>query len=204
MPARLAAAPPVCAAAVLLLAGCNQLAGHAANARGKALFARGNTAAAAAEFRRAALEDPADPDYRHNLAAATARLSSERGQGPGPSERLYRQTLALNPDHQPTVHKLAELLLNAGRPAEARALTGRWAAARPGDPRPHVEHAFVLARTGDPAGAERSLKQALAAKPDDAVALANLADLLRRTGRTAEAGRAAAAAKRSDWNVRGL
>ena len=199
MSARLAAAPPVCAAAVLLLAGCNQLAGHAANARGKALFARGNTAAAAAEFRRAALEDPADPDYRHNLAAATEKL-----QGPGPSERLYRQTLALNPDHQPTVHKLAELLLNAGRPAEARALTGRWAASRPGDPRPHVEHAFVLARTGDPAGAERSLKQALTAKPDDAIALANLADLLRRTGRTAEAARAAAAAKRSDWNVRGL
>ena len=72
--------------------------------------------------------------------------------------------------------------MNAGRPAEARALTGRWAASRPGDPRPHVEHAFVLARTGDPAGAERSLKQALAAKPDDAVALANLADLLPADG----------------------
>ncbi|MEM9701484.1 MAG: tetratricopeptide repeat protein, partial [Planctomycetota bacterium] len=100
------------------LPGCNQLAGHMANRRGKALYQRGEIAAAADEFRRATLDDPADPDYRHNLAAATDKLT-----GAGRSEMLYRQALTLNPDHQPTVHKLAELYLNTGRPDAARELT---------------------------------------------------------------------------------
>ena len=196
MCARAIPAALLCAACAAGLTGCHQLAGHAANARGKRLYARGQTAAAAAEFRRATLDDPADPDYRHNLAAATEKLAD-----PGRAESLYRQTLALNPDHQPTVHKLAELYLNTGRPRAARDLTARWAAARPGDPRPHVEAAYVLARTGDPAAAERSLRAALAADPDHAIALANLADLQARAGRTGEARQTAAAARAKDWNV---
>ena len=187
----------VAAAACAGLTGCHQFAGHAANAEGKALYARGRTAEAADAFRRAALEDPAKADYRHNLAAATAKL-----RGPASAERLYRQTLSLNPDHQPTVHKLAELYLNTGRPRAARDLTARWAAARPWDPRPHVEVAFVRARTGDVPGAERSLRRALAAEPGDAVALANLAALQAHTGRAGVARQTAAAARESDWNVR--
>ena len=199
--ARSAAAVLFCAAGALCmgLTGCHQLAAHEANARGKALYAQGRTAAAAAEFRRAALDDPAKADYRHNLAAATERLN-----GPASAERLYRQTLALNPDHQPTVHKLAELYLKTGRAQAARALTGRWAAARPRDPRPHVEVAFVQANTGDAAGAERSLRQALVAEPNDAVALANLADVQARTGRSHAARQTAAAALKNDWNTPGV
>lgn len=193
-----AAAALLCAAVAATLTGCNQLAGHVANARGKALYARGQTAAAAAEFRRAALDDPADADYRHNFAAATEKLS---GPAPAQAEELYRQTLALNPDHQPTVHKLADLYLRTGRPEEAKRLTTTWAAARPGDPRPHVEAAYVLARTGDPAAAERELHAALSAQPGHAVALANLADLQARTGRPQQAARTAAAAKANDWTV---
>ncbi|QDT14867.1 tetratricopeptide repeat protein [Alienimonas californiensis] len=185
------------AALAAALSGCHQLAGHAANMRGKQLYAQGQTAAAAEEFRRAALDDPAEADYRHNLAAATQTL-----RGPGPAEALYKQTLALDPDHQPTVHKLAELYLNTGRPQAARALTAQWAAARPGDPRPHVEVAYVLRRTGDPLGAERELRTALAADPNHAIALANLAELQARTGRTREAAQTAAAAKQKDWTVK--
>ncbi len=196
MSARAIAAVLFCAWGAAGLTGCHQLAGHAANARGKALYARGQTAAAAEEFRRAALDDPADADYRHNLAAATNKLA-----GPGRAEALYRQALALNPDHQPTVHQLAELYLNSGRPQAARDLTARWAAARPGDPRPHLESAYVLNRTGDPAGAERELHAALAAEPGHAIALAQLAVLQARTGRGRQARQTAAAARESDWTV---
>ncbi|NNJ27261.1 tetratricopeptide repeat protein [Alienimonas chondri] len=194
---RSTAAVLFCAALAATLSGCNQLAGHTANARGKALYERGQIAAAADEFRRATLDDPADADYRHNLAAATERLANPRQ-----AEALYRQTLALHPDHQPTVHKLAELYLNTGRPQLARDLTARWAAARPGDARPQIELAFVQSRTGDLAGAERSLRQALVVEPKHAIALANLADLQARTGRAAQAKHTAAAARESDWTVK--
>ena len=201
MPRRSPAAAFACAALAAAggLTGCHQFAGHAANQRGKQLYAAGNAAAAREEFRRAAIEDPADPDYRHNFAAAAARTLPP-GSAPGAVESLYRQALALNPDHQPTVHKLAELYLDAGRPAEAEALVNRWAATRPEDPRPHVEQAAVRLRLGDAAGAEQSLRHALAVAPEDPAALANLGRLLESTGRPAAARAAYADALRADWN----
>ena len=205
MPARVRpAAPPLCAAccAALLcagLTGCHRLAAHASNERGKRLYAAGQVAAAREEFRRAAVEDPADPDYRHNFAAAAAR-SLPPGSDPAAVEDLYRQALSLNPDHQPTVHKLAGLLAETGRGAEAEAFVADWARRRPGDPRPLVELAAVRTRLGNPAAAEHALRAALAADPDDPAALANLGQLLERTGRPAEARRAYAAALRADWN----
>ena len=201
MPRRYPAAAFACAALAAAggLTGCHQFAGHAANQRGKQLYAAGEVAAAREEFRRAAIEDPADPDYRHNFAAAAARTLPP-GSDPGAVESLYRQALALNPDHQPTVHKLAELYLDAGRPAEAEALVNRWAATRPEDPRPHVEQAAVRLRLGDATGAEQSLRHALAVAPEDPAALANLGRLLESTGRPAAARAAYADALRADWN----
>ena len=195
-PAALLFCAACCAAA---LTGCHRFAGHAANERGKRLYAAGRLDAAREEFRRAAVDDPADPDYRHNFAAAAARTLPP-GSDPAAVESLYRQALELNPDHQPTVHKLAELYLDAGRPAEAEALVARWAASRPEDPRPHVELAAVRGRLGDPAAAERSLRHALAVAPDDPLVLANLGRLMEATGRPAEARRVYAAALEADWN----
>ena len=201
MPARARpAALLVCAACCAAsLTGCHRLAAHAANERGKRLYAVGRVAAAREEFRRAAVEDPADPDYRHNFAAAAAKTLPP-GADPAAVENLYRQALSLNPDHQPTVHKLAELYLTTGRPDAARSLVAGWAARRPRDPRPLVERAAVQSRLGDIAGAERSLRRALAVAPGDAVALAKLGETLERTGRRAEARAAYAAALKADWN----
>ena len=200
MPARVpAAALLLCAAVCACGAGCHRFAGHAANERGKRLYAAGRVGEAREEFRRAALDDPADPDYRHNFAAAAAR-SLPPGSYPAAVESLYRQALSLNPDHQPAVHKLAGLLADTGRGAEAEALVVAWAARRPEDPRPLVELAAVRNRIGNPAGAEAALRRAVAVAPDDGNALANLGQLLERAGRRAEAKRTYAAALEADWN----
>ena len=197
MPARLAAAVLFAVGAVGLT-GCHRLAGHAANERGKQQYARGNFAAAREEFRRAALDDPAEPDFRHNLAAAAAKAPVPGGTAA--VEKLYRDALALDPDHQPTVHKLAELYLATGRPHAAAQLAEQWAAARPGDVRPHLELAAVRRRVGDAAGAERSLMAALAVAPNDAAALAKLGELYEETGRPNAARDLYAEALDEDWN----
>ena len=201
MPARLAAAVLLFAGCAALT-GCHRLAGHAANERGKRLYAAGNFPAAREEFRRAALDDPAEPDFRHNLAAAVEKAPLPGGVAA--VERFYRDALALDPDHQPTVHKLAELYLDTGRPQLARDLTANWATARPEDPRPHVELAAVARRTGDAAAAERSLMRALEVAPGDATALAKLGELYEQTGRPNAARTLYAEALEENWNQPGV
>ena len=201
MPARVPPPPAVWCAAVLCacLCGCHRLAAHSSNERGKRLYAAGHVAEAREEFRRAAVEDPADPDYRHNFAAAAAKTLPP-GTPPAAVEGLYRQALSLNPDHQPTVHKLAALLAETGRGAEAERLVADWAAARPEDPRPLLELAAVRTRLGNPAGAGAALHRALAVDPGNARALAKLGEWHQTAGRTAQARGAYAAALKEDWN----
>lgn len=191
--ALLASMSLACAAACGL-SGCNAVNAYTMNESGRQFYRRGNLAMAHAEFQRAVIDDPHNPDYVHNLAAARERL----GDLPG-AESLYRHALQVDPGHQPSYHRLADLMIRRNRHAEAVDLLEQWVATQPYSPAAHIEMAWLQRRSGDAAGAESSLQHALQLEPRHPVALAQLGDLYQATGR---AERAIALYERSlqiDW-----
>lgn len=166
----------------LVCCGCNALNGRLMNDAGTAYYKSGNYAMALQEFQRAVADDPASPNYRHNVASALhkqGRLAE--------AEQVYRQTLRIDPTHQPTFHSLAMLLKEQGRQADAQGLLSSWAATQPYNAEAHIEMAWLRRDSGDVAGAEESLAQALRVHPNHPVALAQLGQVYEQTGRADQA-----------------
>lgn len=182
-------------AALAPLAGCGTLSGYQANQTGKSYYKSGNYTAAAYEFRRATIDDPTNPDFVHNLAAARKKQGRV-----GEAEQVYRHALQIDPGHQPSYHGLARLLNEQGRQAEAVAMLQAWTDAQPYRAASHVELASMQRELGDVNGAESSLRNALRVRPNDPVALAHLGEIYHETG---QSERAVAMYRRSlhaKWN----
>lgn len=162
--------------------GCNLVSGHMNNQTGSISYRMGDYGLARRAFHRAAIDDPNNADYLHNLATAMKKSGDAAG-----AERVYRQALNVHPAHQPSYHGLALLLREQGRVAEAHHLLQTWAETQPYFSGPHIEMAWLQRETGDPAGAEESLRQALRIHPNHPVALAYLGQIYQDTGRYDEA-----------------
>lgn len=160
-----------------LFAGCNTTSGYIMNESGMAYFKRGNYAMARQEFQRAVIDNPYEPDYWHNLAAAMKKQGDLAG-----AEQAFRRAIAVDPGHQPSYHELVVLLREQGRDAEAIALLDTWRGSQPYRPEPYIELAFLQRETGDLTGAEQSLRQALRIAPSNAVVHAQLGQIYQDRG----------------------
>lgn len=179
-----------CAGLLLVSTGCRATNGWAFNNSGKGYYAKGNYAMARDEFRRAAIDDPCNADYRHNLALAMKRTGDVAG-----AERVLRANLEqANAMHQPTYHSLSQLLVEQNRQPEAQQLLAGWAQTQPYVPEAHVELAWIQRESGNIPGAEQSLRQALQMNPQHPTATAHLGQLYQDSG---QPDRAAAMYQRS-------
>ena len=138
---------PLAAALCLLLisslTGCHWMSAQTSNQVGQAYYAFGNYTSAADEFRRAAIDDPQNADYYHNLAAARKKQGRIAA-----AERSYRQAIHVNPGHQPSWHGLATLLKEQNRNAEAIAMLQIWVGSEPYRTAPYVELAWIQRESG--------------------------------------------------------
>ena len=175
--------------------GCNFMSGRMTNQRGTMLYRRGNYTAAADEFRRAAIDDPSNPDYAYNLATAKRKMGDATS-----AEQSYRTALLNDPSHQPSYHGLAMLLKDQGRTNDAVSLMQSWTATQPYDAKSHIEMAWLQREIGDFAGAEQSLQQALKIKPNNATALANLGQVYQDMGQTQLASAMYQRSLHNNWN----
>lgn len=180
----------VCGSVVFSAAGCQATSGWAFNNSGKAYYQRGNYAMARDEFRRAAMDDPANPHYRHNLALAMKKTGDVHG-----AERVLRDNLTrVSAMHQPTYHSLAQILVEQNRHGEAQQLLAGWADTQPYVPEAQIELAWIQRETGNLPAAEQSLRRALQSNPQHSTALAHLGQLYQDAG---QPDRAAAMYQRS-------
>lgn len=169
-------------ALLLLGSGCNHMTSYVNNRAGKLRYNWGNYALAKDEFQRAIANNPRNPDYYHNLAAACCR-SGDYATG----EQYYYQALSLDPTHQPSYHNLALLMQQNGRDEEAGRLLQGWADTQPDSESANIELGWYRKNHGDFAGAEQALTQALQVNPKNHIAAAKLGELYDEQGRPAEA-----------------
>src|SRR5690606_28723862 len=164
------------------LSGCNQSSGFVMNESGKTMYAQGQYTAARREFERALMDNPQNPDYAFNVAAAMRKQGDLIG-----AERMYRHALNLDPRHQPAHHGLADMLVEQGRVAEADTHLREWADTQPYLAEAHLENAWFRRQQGDMTAAEQYLQRALQVDPKHPVAMAQLGDLYEINGRPDEA-----------------
>ena len=164
------------------LTGCHWISGQSANRVGQVYYNFGNYTAAADEFRRAAIDDPSNADYFHNLAAARKKQGRTAA-----AERSYRQALHINPGHQPSYHGLASVLKQQNRTPEAIALMQSWIGSEPYRTAPYVELAWLQRDSGDLAGATKTLQRAMRVQPNNPTVLAHLGQIYQDTGQRATA-----------------
>jgi len=131
------------------------------------------------------LERPGNAPRREALAALAAGRPEEA------VERL-RQALALDPEHPRIPLELAEALLRAGRPAEARDVLEGLPAGRPADPSAEEEtrrllEQVALAEAAQIAGDPEALRARLQREPEDLEARYALGAHLFLEGRHREA-----------------
>lgn len=180
----------LCAGLLSFAAGCQQTAGWACNTSGKMYYQRGQYAMARYKFQEAAMYDPNNPDYRHNLAMSLNKTGDPLG-----AERVLRENLTqVSAMHQPSYHSLAQMLVEQQRGAEAEQLLAGWSQTQPYVPESNVELAWIQRQNGNPAAAEQSLRNALRADPRHPTALAHLGQLYEDSG---QPDRAAAMYQRS-------
>jgi protein O-GlcNAc transferase len=134
----------------------------------------------------------------HGMATpgpATARISAlfgaaiarhQAGQL-GEAEQLYRQILALDPDHADANHYLGVLASHFGRDDVAAALIAKAAARKGGDPAIHSNLGNALKGLGRLDEAVASYRRAISLKPDFADAHGNLGNALADQGKLDEA-----------------
>ncbi len=103
------------------------------------------------------------------------------------NERLWRDTVAKNPQAIMAWLNLADTMARAERHEEAIALYRHALTLRPGDPYAHNDLGCELTLIGRPAEAVGFLERAIALKPGHAEAHNNLGNALRALGRPAEA-----------------
>lgn len=166
----------------LTTSGCNSSSGWMRNQVGKHYYTSGDYTAARRSFEQAMMDNPWNPDYAFNVAAAMQRQGDHLA-----AERMYQHALTLNPSHQPSYHALAGLLHEDGRTDEAQDLLSAWVDTQPYMPESHVEMAWMQQELGDYGAAEASLHQALQQNPRHARAMAQLGQVYQRTGRSMDA-----------------
>lgn len=180
---------------ILLLSGCCRTSGWVMNSSGMGYYQKGNYSMARNEFERAVIDNPRNPDYRHNLAMAMQK------QGDLPhAEQVLRHNLTVAPMHQPTYHALTQILVSQQRTAEAEELVAGWRESQPYVPEAYVEQAWVQRETGNKAAAEMTLRQALQVKPNHPVVLAHLGQLYHDNGQTDQAAGYYQRSLLSRWN----
>jgi tetratricopeptide (TPR) repeat protein len=103
------------------------------------------------------------------------------------AEKIYRQILAQNPNHDPTLNMLGVMAMQAGRPDVAAEFIRQAIVARPAAADYHLNRGAALDRLGRLDDAVAEYRQALSLKADYAQALSNLGNGLRRQGKLAEA-----------------
>lgn len=181
------------------------------NVSGDALFAQGRISEAVAEYERALLLSPSEPNVLNSLGVCHGHLGQmdkameyfekalaaspedfmahynlgyalmARGRLAEASERLER-SLALKPDHADTLFQLGRLAQSEGRLGKAVELLTR--ASEQPDCRKAVHRHLgeALAAAGKPDQAEAAFNRAVKAQPNDAAALASLAELYLQRG----------------------
>ncbi len=97
------------------------------------------------------MNEPNNPDYLANFAKSRQKMGDVAG-----AEQYFRQALTVAPDHQPSYHGLAEVMLTQGRGQEAQAMLSTWAGTQPYSPDAHVELAWLQHEMGNTQG-QRSL-----------------------------------------------
>ncbi len=105
----------------------------------------------------------------------------------GEAEALYRQVLAVKPDHAAALHFLGILLHQGRRSADGVALIEKSVRAAPNNPDFLTNYGSVLRDLGRVAAAADSYRKAVAAKPDHGAARDNYASALAQLGRFPQA-----------------
>jgi len=164
-------------------AGCRYTAiGN--NIDGKRLYEQGQFTAALQSFQKATARDPNNADAFYNMAATYHKMgtvSSEK-QYLTQAEDLYRQCLALSPDHVDCHRGLAVLLAETDRPDQAFTLLKDWAKYRPGNADAFVELARLHHEFGKQDVATQHLEHALSLDYNNWRALRALAMVRENTG----------------------
>lgn len=117
---------------------------------------------------------------------ALARYAEGRGDV-ARAEKEYRAALHLDPHALPLRARLAVVLLEARRPAEAVALLEEAVALDPDNPSAHLSLGLTYAQAGRLADGERALERSVALAPRDPAARYSLALAYVQTGRRAQA-----------------
>ncbi len=136
-------------------------------------------------------------DRRADQAAEQAARLHRAGDLAG-ADRLYREALALRPDHADGLHGLGVLALGRGQSGQAIAFIGRAVAVRPEVAVYYLNLGLALRDQGHAEQARAALQVAVLRDPDDPRAHAALAAVLEALHRPVEAEAAAAAAVRCD------
>jgi tetratricopeptide (TPR) repeat protein len=157
--------------------------------QGVQLYQQGNYLGAVNHFQQALARQPGNPDCFYNLGATYHQQAKVFGNAADRqvAEQYYHLCLARNPDHVACQRALAVLLVEDGRGPEAVSNLQQWAAARPGNPQPHIELARLAQEHGDQREAENQLIDALKIDPNNPRALVALGQLRESAGDPAQA-----------------
>jgi len=169
-------------ATMFSLCGCSRISGFVMNESGQGYYRYGHYGLAQREFQKAIMDNPRNPNYWYNYAAAAQKTGDWGG-----AEQYYMQALSMDPSHQPTYHGLASLMIEQGRANEAEQLISTWAGSQPYLAEPHIEMAWLQRQQGDLSSAEMSLQQALQINPQHGQAIAQMGQVFEESGRGGDA-----------------
>ncbi len=152
------------------------------NNLGLALFDRGRTEEAIAQYREALRIAPHYKAALGNMALALATAGDDKG-----AIETYARALAVDPGDPVTHFQLARALARTGRADEALAQYTEALRLRPAYPEAHDNLANLLADRGRAEEAIGHYEESLRLQPDNAVARYNLGNVLLGSGRIDEA-----------------
>jgi len=156
--------------------------GHKLVAEGAERHRLGDLEGAAADYRKALVEDGDNVDALRLLGVACASLGHA-----GEAERAARRAVALAPDFPAAWNDLGAVLSELDRAKGAVDAFAHAVRLSPRSPAAHANLANALFVYGDLPAAETSYRVALALRPDDASSLLGLGHVLKTIGRHDEA-----------------